>query len=47
MCDRDIDLSAEQVSEIKQWARETPQAREVRLFGSRAKGASTRKAMLI
>src|SRR3954464_1205772 len=33
-----MDLSANQAEAIRDWARRTPYVREVRLFGSRAKG---------
>jgi len=35
-----IDLTDEQVEEIRKWAAKTPLVQEVRLFGSRAKGTA-------
>jgi predicted nucleotidyltransferase len=35
-----VQLSAEQVTTIRQWAESTPQIGEVWLYGSRAKGAA-------
>jgi predicted nucleotidyltransferase len=35
-----VDLKPEQVEAIHRWASQTPQVRELRLFGSRAKGCA-------
>jgi predicted nucleotidyltransferase len=35
-----VDLKPEEVEAIQRWAKQTPQVREVRLFGSRAKGCA-------